>query len=167
MNAGPGSLGVQMGADEFVRTLTENLDAIPNIVGVNNHMGSLLTSRRDAMGVVMRELADRGSLFFVDSRTSAATVAEDTARLFGIPSTRRDVFLDNQRDTAAINAQFDLLLAKSRQQGYAVAIGHPYAETLQILEKRLSGLQGFRVISVSQQIAERPYSSIPPIAKHP
>lgn len=168
MNPGPGTLGTDMNADEFSRTLIGDLDALPGIVGVNNHMGSLLTSRRDAMGLVMRELAERGSLFFVDSRTSVVTVAEDTARLFGIPSTRRDVFLDNERTHAAIDARFDELLEKARRNGHAVAIGHPYAETLTVLRRRLSNLQGFRVISVSEQISERPnFPDLPRLASNP
>lgn len=160
MDPGPGTLSARMSADQFSRTVRKNLDAVPNIVGVNNHMGSLLTSRRDAMDLVMRELADRGSLFFVDSRTSVVTVAEDTARQFGIPSTRRDVFLDNERSQAAINARFDELLEKASQRGHAVAIGHPYPETLTVLQRRLPSLKGFRVIRVSEQIAERNYKLV-------
>lgn len=160
MDPGPGTLSARMSADQFSRTVRNNLDAIPNIVGVNNHMGSLLTSRRDAMDLVMRELADRGSLFFVDSRTSVITVAEDRAREFGIPSTRRDVFLDNERNHAAIDARFDELLEKASQRGHAVAIGHPYPETLAVLQRRLPSLKGYRVIRVSEQIAERNYKLV-------
>ncbi|GEM_PF-3581742 len=167
-DSGPGTLASGMSGEQFERTLLDNLRAIPGISGVNNHMGSLLTSRRDAMQQLMDGIAAHGELFFVDSRTAIGTVAEDTARRFGIPSTRRDVFLDNLQEVAAIDRQFDKLLERARRNGYALAIGHPYPETLAVLQRRLPQLRGIRLIRVDQQIAERPPSaSVAPLAQRP
>lgn len=166
-DSGPGTLAAGMSDEHFTSTLVDNLRAIPGISGVNNHMGSLLTSRRDAMQRLMGGIAARGDLFFIDSRTTTSTVAEETARLFGIPSTRRDVFLDNRRDAASIDGKFDELLRRARLNGHAVAIGHPYPETIAVLRRRLSQLHGIRLIRVDQQIAERPPSSVTPLAQRP
>src|SRR5690606_31671632 len=100
---------------------------VPGVVGVNNHMGSRLTADAAAMRVVMDEIARHG-LAFVDSRTTSRTVAEAVALERGIPAAGRDVFLDNDRDEAAITRQLDLALRIARKAGTAIAIGHPYPE---------------------------------------
>jgi polysaccharide deacetylase 2 family uncharacterized protein YibQ len=135
-----GGLRIGMGRQEFFRTLFKNLDELPHIVGVNNHMGSLLTSNTQAMQWLMQGLKAQGSLFFIDSLTSPKSVAGYEARRQGIPSGSRDVFLDHERSVDAINRQFDLLLSTARRKGQAIAIGHPYPETLSVLRQRLANL---------------------------
>jgi len=151
---GPGALTLHMTETAFKATLLESLGAVPHAAGLNNHMGSLLTRHPGAMTWVMEALAFRRGLFFIDSRTTPETVAQRTAREHGVPTTRRDVFLDNQRDPEAIRGQFRLLLAKARKQGYAVGIGHPYPETIDTLKSELAGLerQNVRLIPVSELI---------------
>ena len=72
----------------------------------------------------------------------------------GVPSTRRDIFLDHDRDPAAIERKFELLKRRAKQQGYAVGIGHPYRETLTYLESQLPKLEteGFQLVSVRELI---------------
>jgi polysaccharide deacetylase 2 family uncharacterized protein YibQ len=117
---------------ELRKTLADDLDAVPNATGVNNHMGSVLTANADAMRVVMGELAQR-RLFFLDSRTTAKTVAYRLAREAGVPSAERDVFLDDIAEKKAIAAQLARLEALAQRHGTAVAIGHPYPETVESL----------------------------------
>ncbi len=152
---GPGALTLHMTETAFKTTLLESLRAVPHVVGLNNHMGSLLTRHPGAMTWVMETLARRRELFFIDSRTTHETVAQRTAGEHGVPNTRRDVFLDNQRDPEAIRSQFRLLLSKARKQGYAVGIGHPYPETIDILMSELADLerQNIRLIPASELIA--------------
>jgi len=152
---GPGALTLHMTETAFKTTLLESLRAVPHVVGLNNHMGSLLTRHPGAMTWVMETLTRRRELFFIDSRTTPETVAQRTAREYGVPNTRRDVFLDNQREPEAIRSQFRLLLAKARKQGYAVGIGHPYPETIDILKSELADLerQSIRLIPISELIA--------------
>lgn len=133
-----------MSEAELRHALLQMLEALPTVRGVNNHMGSALTQERVAMGWVMEELAPR-DLYFIDSRTSPSSQALASARDRTIPSARRDVFLDNVRSPAAIRRQFDLLIRLAHQRGRAIAIGHPYPETLAFLEDMLPQLEQFGV----------------------
>ena len=155
-----GGLNMDMDEAEFRHTLAHDLAALPGAVGVNNHMGSLLTRHPGAMNWLMRGLAEHGSLYYVDSRTHVATVAEQLAREQGLPTARRDVFLDNQADPGYIAGQLRLAVHKARQQGSAIAIGHPYPETLAVLARELPRLaaQGVRLLPVSA-IIERQRST--------
>lgn len=146
---GPGSLDSNMPALEVAMTLAYDLQTVPHAVAVSNHMGSLLTQQREPMRLLMKAMADRGDLFFVDSRTTADSVAENVTRELGLPHLVRDVFLDNVREVEAINRQFDKLVAIARDRGSALAIGHPYPETLEVLERRLPDLAGAGIELVS------------------
>jgi polysaccharide deacetylase 2 family uncharacterized protein YibQ len=153
----PGAVTMDMDKSAFLDALRQNLAAVPHAVGVNNHMGSLLTRHPGHMTWLMQELKGRGNLFFVDSRTSDKTVAEQIAIEQGVPVLRRHVFLDHDPTPAAVAAQFDRLLAQARRQGGAVAIGHPYASTLTLLEQRLPGLkaEGVELIPLREMIARQ------------
>ena len=137
--------------------LQRALSAVPQAVGVNNHQGSRLTSEREPMRWLMQALRDRGGLYFVDSRTSAATQAENEAWQQDIPTTRRQVFLDNTRGAAAVRKEWQRLLALARKNGSALAIGHPYPETLALLKSELPRLQaqGIRLVAPSALIREQ------------
>lgn len=158
---GPGGLTLDMTEAQFLQTLRGDLAAIPHVVGINNHMGSLLTRHPGHMGWLMNELRRRGDLFFVDSRTTSATVGMQIAHEVGVPSLERDVFLDSDPQLSAIREQFDHLLNLARRNGKAIGIGHPYPETLTVLEERLPTLsdEGVRLIPVSQLIKYEPEGS--------
>ena len=134
---GPGGLTVDMTQHELIQTVTDDLNAVPYVEGVNNHMGSLLTQSPGTMLWLMREISKRGDLFFIDSRTTDMTVAQQVANENQVPTLSRDVFLDDDMSTPAIAHQFRRLLAVARRQGWALAIGHPHPVTLAYLEKRL------------------------------
>lgn len=133
---GPGGLYAHMGEQEFKRVLRQDLDNVPRVRGINNHMGSLLTTKSQHMEWVMDVMSER-SLFFVDSLTSAKSVAYKVAKERGIKTVSRNVFLDNEQTEKAISIQFDKLLKLAHERGSAVAIGHPYPETMSVLKKRL------------------------------
>ena len=154
---GPGGLGVDQTRAELGQRLDAALAGVPHASGVNNHMGSALTPRVAHMHWLMRDLAGRG-LWFVDSYTTAASVAAESAGLAGVPALRRDVFLDNERETGAISVQWERLLGIAAAGGRAVAIGHPHAETLAVLEALLPGLtaRGFSLVSPTDMMAETP-----------
>lgn len=151
---GPGTLTLAMTHDEFLRTFRDDLATVPYVAGVNNHMGSLITRHPGDMQWLMQELRRRGDLYFVDSRTTEATVAQRVAEENAVPNLRRNVFLDNEQEPAAIARQFRRLLALARRHGSAVAIGHPHPATLDFLERQLPTLaaQGVRLLPVSQVI---------------
>ncbi|EZQ19484.1 polysaccharide deacetylase [Halopseudomonas bauzanensis] len=154
---GPGGLYADMDRAKLEQTLQANLNNFVPIQGVNNHMGSRLTSDRQAMDWVMQVLAARG-LFFIDSRTSAATQAAFAAEAAGVRHLSRDVFLDNERTFEAIDAAFQHALTLARKQGSALIIGHPYPQTLEYLEQRLPELQrekGVKVVSLEALLARK------------
>ena len=133
-------------------TLAYDLQTVPHAVGVSNHMGSLLTQQREPMRLLMKAIADRGDLFFVDSRTTADSAAGNIAQELSLPHLVRNIFLDNVREVEAINRQFDKLVAIARDHGSALAIGHPYPETLEVLEHRLPDLasSGIELVPLSK-----------------
>ena len=168
---GPGGLVSGMERADFLNILRQNLANIPYIKGVNNHMGSLLTEQTEPMRWLMLELQTR-DLYFVDSRTTAKTQALIEAERIRLPSRRRDVFLDDTRTRDHIKQQLLLALQKARQQGSAIAIGHPYLETLNVLNNIQPLLENYNVelVPVSKLVAEftptfplRNYCPAPPM----
>ena len=154
---GPGGLNHTMTHTELSRVLRADLALVPYVRGVNNHMGSLLTQDAHAMSWVMAEIKQHDGLFFIDSRTTAATVALDAAQEAGLSATRRDLFLDNVPQASAIRTQFARLVALARVQGTAIGIAHPRPVTVEVLEEvlpRLSAL-GVRLALVSETVARR------------
>lgn len=153
---GPGKIMSSMPDLEIAMTLTYNLQSLPHVVGMNNHMGSKLTADARAMAAVMEAMRGQNNLFFLDSVTSPVSVAADTARQYRITTLSRDIFLDNDTSHDAINRQFDKLIRLARKRGHAIGIGHPYPETMDVLEQRLARLRqdGVTLISLAQHITD-------------
>ena len=141
VNPGPGALLTSMSPDELIAQLNDNLERIPNVKGVNNHMGSKLTASSEQMRQVFITLKKR-HLFFVDSRTTAQTLCRPSAELLQLPFAERDVFIDHIQTEAFIEKQLKLLIKRARRQGYAIGIAHPHPVTLAMLKKMLPELQG-------------------------
>ena len=149
------TLHMGMNEAEMHEALTRALRAIPNRVGLNNHAGSLLTQHRAPMRSVMTELSKR-NLIFLDSRTTAETVAYETANEMGVLAFKRDVFLDNIRTPEAINEAFQKALRVARKNGTAIIIGHPYPATLDYLETALEHLPAdIRLVGISELALKR------------
>jgi hypothetical protein len=149
-NPGPGALLQGMSDGELREKTEAALKAVPGAVGVNNHMGSLLSSEEGPMNAVLGVLAARG-LFFLDSRTSAESVGYKVAISLGVPAAERQVFLDGDPSPAAIHAQFQRLLNLARTKGSAIAIGHPHPETLAALTREVpkAVAAGYEFVPVS------------------
>jgi hypothetical protein len=153
---GPNALLVELEPAELARRIEWNLARFEGYVGVNNHMGSRFTANRAVMAPLLKRIADRG-LLFVDSLTSNASVAGEIARAYGMPTTARDIFLDNDIDAANIGMQIDKLERCAIRKGHCIAIGHPHPETLGALERWLPGLagRGFQLVPISAIVARR------------
>lgn len=148
----PGMLRADMTPMEFLTTVSDNVESVPGAIGINNHEGSSLTENQEAMKFLMAELKAR-NLMFLDSFTSAKSVAYATAKEFGLKSARRDVFLDNEADNpASIRKQLDELTAIARKNGKAIGIGHPHPATINELRKWLTEAdsQGLELVPVSR-----------------
>ena len=151
---GPRVLRTGLDRTELARRLEWGLGRFPGYVGINNHMGSRFTASASDMAFVMRELKDRG-LMFLDSQTAADSVGEDAAEEAGVPFAARDIFLDNVAELEAIGRQLVKLERVAKRRGFAVAIGHPYSETIAALEAWIpdARARGFSLVPISH-IAE-------------
>jgi uncharacterized protein len=151
---GPNALLSSIDFAEFERRIRWNLGRFEGFVGINNHMGSALTENAGLMVRVMVQLRKDGYLF-LDSMTSPNSVGTRAAEATGVPHLERDVFLDNDRNIKAILAQLDRTEKIAQQRGYAIAIGHPYRETLKALQFWTAKLdkETFDLVPLSQLIA--------------
>lgn len=151
IDPGEGALKKDMSPEKLKETLQKDLESVPAAAGVNNHMGSRLTEDTEAMRAVMAELKKRG-LFFVDSKTTAKSVAARVAKEMELPSANRQVFLDNEEKEDYIRRQLELLARTAKKRGSAVAIAHPHPLTVKVLEEELPKLekQGFQIVRVSE-----------------
>lgn len=149
-NPGPGALTEAMSAAELRRATEAALAAVPGAVGVNNHMGSELTADPRAMRTILGVIG-KDKLFFLDSRTSAASVGYRLARSMGIPAAERQVFIDPNMERAAIHKEFDRLLRLARENGAAIAIAHPHPITMEILRQEVprAVAEGYEFVPVS------------------
>ena len=151
MRPGPGVVLRSQTEEQIAQTLESDLDSVPGAAGVSNHMGSAATADSRVMRAVARVLARRG-LFFLDSRTTGATVAGEAAREERVPTVSRRVFLDDVATEVEVRKALDELIARARAEGFAVGLGHPYAATLAVLERELPTLsqRGVRLVRVSE-----------------
>jgi uncharacterized protein len=135
----PGIIRVEMDAAEIADMTARALEDVPGVEGINNHTGSYFTETEPAMRAVF-ELVKARELYFVDSRTSASSIAPALAQQMDVPVAVRDVFLDNENDYAYIAAQFEELIAKAKFRGYAVGIAHFRRDTFDALVELLPRL---------------------------
>ncbi len=155
VDPGPGSIFVDMSPEQIRAVLANNMEQVPGAVGANNHMGSRFTEDKQGMQTVLEEIQSR-SLFFIDSLTSPRSKVKDICRELKLPVMRRDIFLDNVQDVEAIIEQLNKSERLARHRGSAVAIGHPYPETLTALAKWSKERDsGVKLVKLSQLIAAR------------
>lgn len=159
---------VGMGQNEVARIFENDFAAVPYAAGVNNHMGSRATSNRKLMEEVMRQLARR-HLFFIDSRTTANSVALDVAREDGVPAFYRSVFLDDTRSVPYTLGQFHILVRVAQKNGVALAIGHPYPTTIAAIEQILPQLEreNIQLVRASELVHLPEVAHLMPPRPHP
>lgn len=153
---GPGGLNMHQGHEDFIQTLQAAIQALPQAKGLSNHMGSQLTSQPDRMHWLMAELS-KTPFYFIDSKTTDNSAAMQAADKQNIPYLVRDIFLDHDRDPAAIDRAYKKALALAIRSGSAVLIAHPYPSTLDYLENALPKLSqaGVVLVNASQAIAQK------------
>ena len=157
IDPGPRAIMVGMAEDEIAALVDQALQALPQVTGVNNHMGSAATSDSATMAALMNVLHDRG-LFFIDSLTTARSVAYTAARDAQVTAGKNRIFLDYENENAdRITANLDRLVAAARATGTVVGICHPHPATAAVLTRRIPELQaqGVRFVTVSELLALR------------
>ena len=143
-----------MNADDIPLIIDQMMQSVPNAAGVNNHQGSQATADPVLMGELMPVLRE-WKLFYVDSRTTAATVAYDTAQRNAVRCAFRNVpFLDDMQEAGAIRKQLEKAIRGAREKGEAIAIGHPHPATLQALREVLpqAEARGVRLVFASELV---------------
>lgn len=158
---GKNGLTWAMERNELTQKLINQIAKVPHAIGVNNHMGSLLTQDSESMQwvvAVLQESSAEEELFFLDSRTTKHTVAEAVAFESGLATARRDVFFDHTDDRQAIREQFQSLVRLAKEKGFAIGIGHPKSNTLKVLMEVLSQLDDYGVVIVplSKRLLKKP-----------
>jgi len=150
----PSEIRLEMSQAGVESAFSEALAAVPHVVGINSHRGSLLTRHPGHMMWLMQEIAKREPLFFIDSYTTHHSVALQIAEESGVDATRRDIFLDPDRAPETVAREFERMKEMARRRGQVVAIGHPYPSTLELLERELPRLieEGFELVSVSEMV---------------
>ncbi len=152
VNPGPGALLTSMSPDMLIAQLEKNIDDVPGASGVNNHMGSRLTTEAGQMYQIFTILKKR-NLFFIDSMTAPKSQCRAAARLLQVRFSERDVFLDNIQEHAYIAGQFAQLKKIAREHGTAIGIGHPYPATLQTLKTELPKIKGeFKIVPAGRMV---------------
>lgn len=141
LNPGPGKVTTEMTDAQIAAQVDADLAQVPLAAGVNNHEGSKASADTRVMDDVIDVLSKRGDLFFIDSKTSAASVGERVAEDRGVPTAARDVFLDNQASVDYTEAQLREAAEIARRTGSAIAIGHPRPTTLEAVRAMIPELQ--------------------------
>ena len=121
----------------------------PNAVYTNNHTGSVFTENEEAVDKLFRALK-KYNFIFVDSRTSAKSVAKKYAKKYDMPYIVRNTFIDNDRDFKSIQNQLKKAIDIAKKQGYAIAIGHPHTVTLEVLKDSKSLFKEVEPIFINQ-----------------
>lgn len=139
--------------DEIKSRINKAFENLPEAIGLNNHQGSRGTADARVMTLLSKEIKVKKK-FFIDSRTASNSLAEATMRKYGVPTNKRDVFLDNELDEEKIKIQLLKLAEVSEKKGIAIGIGHVKPQTLNVLAREIPDLQskGFRFEFVSNLV---------------
>jgi polysaccharide deacetylase 2 family uncharacterized protein YibQ len=150
---GKGALFVSMDERELLRQLRKDLNAVPFIKGVNNHMGSRFMEHGEKVRLVLKELKQK-ELFFLDSRTTSKSQGYQIAQELGLRTDKRDLFLDNKSDIGYTKLQLKHLIRIARDHGTAIGICHPYPSTITALKEMIAQIQaeGIQIVPLSQAL---------------
>lgn len=152
---GKGALKLAMTEQQTRQQVQDILKEIPYVSGINNHMGSQFTTKPKNLGWLMDELSQQ-QLYFLDSKTTAYSMAEKVAVEHGLRTGHRHIFLDNQLDKAYLTQQFDHLINIAKKHKYAIAIAHPHPQSISFLKgisAKLAEL-GVELVPVSTLLPE-------------
>jgi len=132
------------GEEEMERITKKAIEEIPYSVGLNNHMGSLVTERKKIMEFILQVVKEK-KFYFIDSKTSLQSVAFPLAKEMKVKSAQRDIFLDNKKDNKYIEEQFEKLIFIAKKRGEAIGIAHINYVTIQSLKKITSQLENRKI----------------------
>jgi len=146
-------LMTDMDSETIKRRINNAFFQIPTAIGMNNHQGSKASADQHVMSNVAKVIKEKG-LFFLDSRTTVETVIVTTMEVFGVPTAKRNIFLDNEDSELEIRTQLEKLVKKAERDGSSIGIGHAKRKTLSVLKAEIPKLQkrGFKFVFVSEMV---------------
>lgn len=149
----PDTIRSGMGENEIVAKLKKEIASVPGIDGVSNHMGSKATEDKELMALIFKYLKSK-KLYFFDSLTSQNSVCRQAASEAGIQYARRDVFLDNEDNQAAIEKQLLILRRLAFRKGKAIAICHDRKNTMAVLARMMPAMarEGVKFVRLSELV---------------
>jgi polysaccharide deacetylase 2 family uncharacterized protein YibQ len=150
---GSGALFTDMNNEELVFQLEKDIEAVPYIAGINNHMGSKFMENKEKLTLIFSKLKKK-NLFFIDSRTAANSEAFAAAQKVGLQVAARKIFLDNNRDYNEIYNNLINITNNNGDVSPLIVIGHPYPETIRAIKDatRVLREKGILIVPVSQVI---------------
>nr|WP_314179168.1 divergent polysaccharide deacetylase family protein [uncultured Campylobacter sp.] len=140
-----GTLTVNDDYEKIAKKLQSIKRDFPDLKYINNHTGSRFTSDATAMDKLMRAIRDE-NLIFVDSKTTSPTKVYGAAKKYSMPYIARDVFLDHDGSKAAVRKQLKYAVELAKKRSYAIAIGHPHKNTIEVLQESAKLLQEVEVV---------------------
>ncbi|MBU9810261.1 divergent polysaccharide deacetylase family protein [Rahnella sp. SL6] len=152
------TLTPSMSAAEVKRIVDQAISNIPYAIGINNHMGSAMTSSLTGMENVMQAM-NAHNLFFLDSMTIGNTQSVKAAQGTRVKVIKRNVFLDDVQNETEIRRQFERAIQLARKNGYAIAIGHPHPTTVKVLQQMLPNLPADIVLVRPSDLLNEPQRS--------
>lgn len=163
---GPDPLRIDLPPAVNIARLRAAIDAVPDTVGLNNHMGSVATRDPALMAIVAQECKARDMLF-LDSVVVAHSYGYSAAHDIGVPAASRDVFIDHSPNPKDIRDQLMQIEAQARRHGHVIAIGHPWPHTVAALEEWLPTLdaKGFSLWPLSAMVARRNDLKMPNVTR--
>jgi len=146
-------LMTDMDSETIKRRINNAFSQIPTAIGMNNHQGSKASADQHVMSNVAKVIKEKG-LFFLDSRTTVETIIVTTMEVFGVPTAKRNIFLDNEDNELEIKKQLQKLVKKASKDGSSIGIGHAKRNTLRVLKEEIPKLQkrGFKFVFVSEMV---------------
>ncbi|WP_293796764.1 divergent polysaccharide deacetylase family protein [uncultured Pantoea sp.] len=160
------TLTPEMSSTEIERIIREASGKVPYAVGLNNHMGSKMTSSLPGMQKVMQVL-NHYNYYFLDSMTIGNSQSIPAAQGTNVKVLKRRVFLDDSQDEASIRTQFTRAVKLAQRDGYAIAIGHPHPTTVRVLQQMLPTLPADITLVRPSQLLNEPLhqGTTPPPSK--
>nr|WP_246494781.1 divergent polysaccharide deacetylase family protein [Brenneria izadpanahii] len=156
------TLHPDMSSEEIQRIIRQSVNNVPYASGLNNHMGSAMTSSLPGMQKVMQALSAY-HLYFLDSMTIGSSQASRAAAGTGVKVIKRKVFLDDSQNEADIRQQFNRAVQIARRSGSAIAIGHPHPSTIKVLQQMLPTLGSDIVLVRPSQLLNEPTQHYEPL----
>lgn len=155
------TLRPDMSSAEIERIIRKAVADVPYAVGLNNHMGSAMTSSLPGMQKVMQVL-NHYDFYFLDSMTIGNSQSTRAAAGTSVKVIKRRVFLDDTQNEADIRKQFTRAVRLAQRDGSAIAIGHPHPTTVRVLQQMLPTLPAdITLVRPSQLLNEPNHKPLP------